>query len=238
MNKLNLGDSTIVSSRSLQICELGDYAIVSDFKFDTYKALVPMFIKPAFKSEWVFHMQVSPVVMNEARLARKNREGEILAYQFTNDISVFGNESVYYGYITTVATEIGGTHSKPKIVMQHVWPRKLYVYLKFYNACYCGDESCAQIIYKDRCQNEQISCLKSVPWNRIYIIMGDLIARDLSHYQKEPRLCSVCAQCVKCSNMITYCRSHRTCKHKTKITDGEGLALVKSKFKECARSRL
>lgn len=232
--KIEIGSTTIVSSKRLYTIELDDYLILTDFDITTHKQLIPSSIKIKLQNEWMYHLQVMPIMTREL-LARKVRDGEILAYQFADDISFKGNDVIYYGYITTLAMEISGTHKIPKVAMQHVWPRKLFVYLKFYNICYCGDASCVQIIYKDRCENEHIICLKALPWNRIYIMMGDLI--DERHVVKETRICPTCAKCRKCSLMITYCNAHKKCTHKSYVTNGEGLKLIESRFKRCSHIR-
>lgn len=118
-----------------------------------------------------------------------------------------------------------GTHRRCIVASSQIWPRHLFVYMKRMCACDCSP-GCSRwsVRLRDSTTDERV-CVKNIPWGRLYIMMGDIEdARDGGMSRrliKETRACPVCAQCYKCSNMPTYCRKHRVCKHKRVRVFGE-----------------
>lgn len=78
-----------------------------------------------------------------------------------------------------------GAHVTAKINVQHVWPRKLYIQLKRDSACSCSD-GCLRVSVltmddvhattdaRKIIKPKRTYCLKRIPWNGVYIMMGDI----------------------------------------------------------------
>jgi len=68
-------------------------------------------------------------------------------------------------------------------------------------------------------------CIRQIPWFDLYIMMGDTNDECLELF-KFNRICTICAQCIKCSNMSTFCDAHKKCKHKRTQVDKDYLLQV------------
>lgn len=141
-----------------------------------------------------------------------------------------------------------GAHVTTKINVQHVWSRKLYIQLKRDSACSCS-VGCLRVsvltvndvsatVTDDRkiIRPKRTYCLKRVPWNSVYIMMGD-INKNVIEGLKEHRLCKICAQCRKCLNSTVFCRDHKRCKHEKTLVDTSSfdLSLGMPKIKKCRK---
>lgn len=141
-----------------------------------------------------------------------------------------------------------GAHVTAKINVQHVWPRKLYIQLKRDSACSCSN-GCLRVSVltiddvhatitdaRKIIKPKRTYCLKRVPWNRVYIMMGD-IDKTVIESIKEHRMCKTCAQCRKCLNSPVFCRDHKRCKHEKTMVDVSSfdLSLGMPKIKKCRK---
>lgn len=209
---------TVLESTSglpLYLTRMSDYTLVSDCEFTEFVKFAPASLKAVVRDNWHYLVHVSPTVrvaVTRAALRARVIGGEILAYQYS-ECSIEGNDCVYYGFLPTERQNIADTHKRCLLSAMQVWPRKLYVYARRESACMCSP-GCSLWSFKVRdCDRERRFCIKRVPWNEVYIMMGDLDETCVEEI-KEPRQCAVCAQCIKCANSPVYCRSHRRCKHK------------------------
>ncbi|UDM55461.1 gp09-like protein [Phenacoccus solenopsis nudivirus] len=65
-------------------------------------------------------------------------------------------------------------------------------------------------------------CIKRLRWDDVYLMMGkEKEDMDENAFEREIRVCNICAQCRKCANSATYCRTHRKCTHKKVPYDRE-----------------
>lgn len=154
----------------------------------------------------------------------------------TDYVKKFGNVKSFFG-----------AHVTAKINVQHVWPRKLYVQLKRDSACSCSngclrvsmltiDDVHATTDARKIIKPKRTYCLKRVPWDAVYIMMGD-IDKTIIERLKEHRMCKSCAQCRKCLNSPIFCRDHKRCKHEKTIVDVSSfdISLGMPKIKKCRK---
>lgn len=235
-------DKTVLVSESglpLYLTRMSDYTIVTNCDFTEYIEFAPKSLKEAVQDNWIYVAHVSPTVrtaVTRATLRARVIGGEILAYQYS-ECSIEGNVCVYYGFVPTEGHHIADTHKRCLLSAMQVWPRKMYVYLKKESACMCSP-GCSRWSLKMRDHGERRFCIKQVPWKDIYIMMGDMDETCVEEI-KEPRQCSVCAQCIKCASSPVYCRSHRRCKHKKAQTLQACMSvpIVLPVMKSCKRVR-
>lgn len=253
MFQLNVGKSCFKSKNKLYEIKFDDYSVIADFCIEDFKELFPKELKPKLGLNWYYHMHVPPLRIQRHHLQKRVIGGGILAYQFSDDLSISGNNVVYFGFLPTVCQNFDDsfksitkeTESVPSEIVfdepnkhkclvsaQKVWPRKLYIYLRRVASCACGEDClCVEIENRDR--RKQNYCLKSIDWTKIYIIMGDLdeMCREGA---KESRTCTICANCFNCSKSVDYCKSHKVCKHTVSAVNGS--KLVMSEFKKCKKN--
>lgn len=142
-----------------------------------------------------------------------------------------------------------GFHKTSVINVQHIWLRKLYVNLTKSSMCPCS-EGCVKVSIVERNRMtatkyrtvgpRKTYCIRDVPWNNVYVIMGDVCDNVVENILKPHRECKPCAQCFKCSQSPTFCREHKVCKHKKhKISEQEFIMSEKlseiPKIKKCKK---
>lgn len=246
-----IGNRIKIMASKIYLTALLDYTIVSNVDFTKYIAHIPKELKPLLADRWLYALHVShgitPTINQNALRIRVNGNA-ILAYKYT-ECSISGNDCVYYGFIPTRYMKIPNTHKICHITMMEVWPKKLYVYLKYEHSCLCSKGCTAWriIIYNANSNNndggyansnigaDRVFCIKKIPWSDIYVIMGD---DDETCFEqiKEARACIICASCSECSKRGNFCRKHRKCLHKSTVTfDGKTLSCDKSRIKNCTK---
>lgn len=236
-----VGNTVLVSSadQPLYMTDLADYTLVTNCDFTDYIKFAPTSLKAAVQNNWTFVVHVSPTIrmaVTRDTLQARVTGGEILAYQYS-ECSIEGNDCVYYGFLTTESQDIPDTHKRCLLSAMQVWPRKLYVYLRKETACICSP-GCSRWSVKLRDHTVRRFCVQQVPWDNVYIMMGDMDETCVEAI-KEPRQCPVCAQCHKCASSPVYCRTHRKCNHKkVKIYDPSTMMpLNLPEIKQCKKIR-
>lgn len=249
-NNLKIGDTLFIGSSvggngQLFSTEFTDYTLISNVDFTNFIDLVPKEIKPLLTDRWFYCIHVSHGMQLSVRrsdLIARVAGGEILAFKYT-ECSIEGNECAYYGFIPTIgnADDMFGsdTHRLCRFALQEIWPRKIYVYIKLLNACDClsaENGGCMKCIITDvDSKTSKQTCLKRLPWDMVYLMMGDADETCVDQV-KEPRQCIVCAQCKNCSKSTNFCRTHRVCKHKRAIVSlKSGFDFKLSKIKPCQK---
>lgn len=205
-----IGTTTISSNKQLLLYSFDDFFLLCDFKVPKSIKITES-LKYANKPNWLY---VSQPKSQENRITRnklrdKNKSGDIVAYKYTECI-LDGINCVYYGYIPTINKTDNFIHYNQKVTCLPCWPRKLYVYLRYSSPCTCSD-GCLRVKTINRDNIEIIVCLSKIYWSDVKIILGesDESSKDI---MIPPRICSVCANCEKCSAI--KCRNHVKCKHK------------------------
>lgn len=123
------------------------------------------------------------------------------------------------------------THRNCRIAMLVTWPRKLYIYLSREFMCDCSPGCSIWACRMEDYYTEIRFCVKQIPWERLYVIMGDA-DNETTEEIKIARNCVVCAQCFDCSQSAEFCRKHKICKHKR--SDNYSIETIKgSKIKKC-----
>lgn len=120
--------------------------------------------------------------------------------------------------------DIGG-HSLCRLNTQRIWPR--YVYLRLTKECACScSKQCVRVSVLTRddvsgmsklekfLQPKNTYCIRQVPWENVYLMMGSNNDSVVESLVREHRSCKTCAQCRKCSNSPVFCRDHKVCRHK------------------------
>lgn len=244
---LKIGDTIFIngsnSNNKLYSTQFKDYTLITNADFTNFIDLMPKEIKPLLSERWHYVIHVShgmQLSVKRSDLIARVLGGEILAFKYT-ECSIEGNDCAYYGFVPTLAksSEAFGedTHRICRYALQEIWPRKLYLHIKLLSPCDCTpDVNCIKCIitYKDGTTNKQ-TCLKRLPWNSVYLMMGDADEECVDQL-KTPRECVVCAQCNNCSKSANFCRIHRVCKHKqTIISLKSGFEFKNSKIKACKK---
>lgn len=228
-NCLKIGDTLFIGggvgfNNKLFSTKFIDYTLISNVDFTKYINLVPKEIKPLLTERWFYVLHVShgmQLSVKRSDLINRVSGGEILAFKYT-ECSVEGNECAYYGFVPTIKKYskqfTDETHKICKYAMQEMWPRKLYVYIKILTPCDCSstDQCMKCIITSGDGETKKQTCLKRLPWDEVYLMMGDVDETCVDKL-KTPRQCEVCAQCHNCSKSTNFCRIHRVCKHKRMI---------------------
>lgn len=115
-NTVAIGNTTISSTRTLYRIELDDYSLISDFVIsDKLKSTIPKAIKPILNKHWVYFVHVSPglrLSVNRKHLQDRVNGDILLAYQYTDELSVSGNDAAYFGFITARSQEFSDAHRK------------------------------------------------------------------------------------------------------------------------------
>lgn len=252
--KLKIGNSIFLNSTTLYRTDFSDYTLITNSDFTPYIDYAPKSLINELEGRWFYAMHIShgmQLSVNRNILQARVVGGEILAYKYTK-CSIEGNECIYYGFVPTILKAInnsenddidnGGssdfkdTHRRCRISMKAIWPRKLCVYIRREFICDCSPGCSIWVVRLEDYKTELRMCVKQIPWDRVYVIMGD--AADNEHGEdgiKVPRNCVVCAQCFDCSQSIGFCRKHRVCKHKRKdsFTMDD---IVNSKMKTCKKA--
>lgn len=220
---------------SLYELQREDYTIISNAIFHPENA--PPSIKQLINDRWYFiahpAQHNTELKVNESILGQRVKGGQNLAYTYT-EMSIDGILYAYLGFLPTIYTnaDIEGSHRIRRISATDKWPRKLYVYLEQGFMCDCGVNNCIQwscrlADYK----TVQMYCSKKIPWEKLYILMGD---NDSTCNIKIPRLCVVCSQCIKCAaNPISYCSLHKECFHVSRSLLTKGTVIADAKIKKC-----
>lgn len=233
----NNGSTKLYSKDGSPLYELerDDYTLISNAVFDPVN--VPLSIKPLINDRWYFvahpAQHNTELKVNESILRQRVKGGQNLAFTYV-EISIQGVLYAYLGFIPTIYTnsDIKGSHRIRRISATDKWPRKLYVYLEQGFMCDCGVDNCVQwscrlADYK----TVDMYCSKKIPWEKLYIMMGD---NNSSCNIKIPRLCVVCSQCIKCAaNPIGYCSLHKECSHINRVLLENGTIVADSKIKIC-----
>ena len=117
-----------------------------------------------------------------------------------------------------------------------IWPRQLFVFLKYEKnkkclKCFSNQKQQQQQqvwqVYLRKKMIKKYFCTKCIPWDKVYITMGNEIKSmhllsslpsPLSSSKPPPvkrRKCPVCRQCFKCKRLKNnnLCRKHKICKH-------------------------
>lgn len=230
--------------------QLEDYSIISNFDLKNFESLFPKEIKPLLNENWFFHLHVYPIRLNRQHLQKKVESGGILAYSFTDLLSIGYNDCTYIGFLPTKNQNFEDSFkeiikqdsfsceneekNKCSISMQKVWPRNISVQLKKVGKCVCTNINCFCIEYLDRNLKSQKCCMRAINFADVYIIMGSFNALCDEGF-KEPRICTVCANCYKCSKSVSYCKTHaKKCNHKTASIDKNKIeTLYVSEFQKC-----
>lgn len=174
-------------------------------------------------------------VNNDAAAADGNNSDDDAAAANDADDNIFETRSFY------------GAHVTLQINVQHVWPRKLYVHLKRDCACSCNtkcvrvsvltlNDVSATTSARDAILPKTTYCLKQIPWESVYVIMGNINKNTIEGH-KEHRMCKTCAQCRKCINSPVFCRDHKRCKHEKTTVDlsSFNMSLGIPKIKKCRK---
>lgn len=252
MYEINIGTSCFRSKKKLYMSEFEDYTVVADFIVEDYKDLFPLELKLLLNPNWFYHLHVPPLRIQRNHLQMRVIGGSILAYQFSDDLSISGNNVVYFGFLPTINKRFDDAfnqiinqnddeslNSKPVFdepdkhkclgSAQKVWPRKLYVRLDRVADCACGEDClCVKVYTRDK--KYQNFCLKTIDWSKIYVFMGDFDEK-CKEGSKVSRTCIICANCFPCSQRIDYCKSHKNCKHTVGAVKGS--KLFAAEFKKC-----
>lgn len=243
-NILQFGQSIFHTNyKQTFVTRLIDYVIISNFNLNRHLATIPKKIKSQMVSRWIHSLHVRPStqdLITRKMLQARSDGGQIVAYHY-KEFSIEGNECVYFGFLpSTGITPSSGAHLRPVITTTQIWPRQLFVKLIKITACECST-NCVRVAIElfstslNLKMTQTIFCIKQVPWADIYLVMGDANT-DSGELYKKNRICSVCAQCIKCSTMTTFCNAHRECKHKRVQVDAEYLTKVAiPSIKDCNR---
>lgn len=139
--------------------------------------------------------------------------------------------------------DIGG-HSLCRLNTQRVWPRNVYLRIIKECACTCSPECVrVSVLTRDDVGSSKLEklikpkktyCIRQIPWEDVYLMMGSNNDDVVESLVKEHRLCKTCAQCRKCSNSPDFCREHKVCRHKKPIVT-EGLVNTVPRIKRCKR---
>lgn len=208
-------------TETLYTTEFQNYTLITTGDFTKFIKYAPLDLKKTLHAQWHYGVHVSYGMqpsITEKVLNMRVMGGQILAYKFT-ECSIEGNECAYYGFIPTQKTDHTlnrlVTHRNCRISSIAIWPRKLYVYLRYVGACKCSDDCAIWSMQTCDGKNYISFCVQKIPWADVYVIMGAENEEYLNRLQ-EPRMCPVCAQCYECSRKPNFCRKHRICKHKFK----------------------
>lgn len=196
-----------------------DYKIICDFVLtDFMKNKCPTRISDEYKENWKFVLNVPETVnpiITEKHLLKQTVRGGIIAYCI-NEYSIRERNVTYYGFVTSFDNEITkGFHNKEKIHNnKKIWPREIYIKIKsnINLPCFCGND-CKLVTIKLRNNKNNSFCFQNIPWNRIFLFMGDFkdeIRRTMPVLQRN---CVVCNSCNRCNKNIGFCRFHKICKH-------------------------
>lgn len=229
---------------NLYTTEFRNYTLITTRDFTPYMEYAPLDLIKTLQKHWHYGVHVSygmaPLITRETLNMRVNG-GKLLAYKYI-ECSIEGNECSYYGFVLSRKTDdIMSrlvTHRDCRIAATAIWPRKLYIYLRYLGPCICSSNCTIWSICMKDGETYRSFCIKKIPWSDCYVMMGEQNT-DYIDELREPRSCSVCAQCYDCSRKPTYCRKHRVCKHKFKnFTFDETTAattLKKSSIKSCSK---
>lgn len=225
-----VADTVFISRQGIYASKLNDFTLLSDFDCTSMLDTIPKSLKAEMSKRWRYVMHVShgmTLSVTRNLLYARVIGGEILGYKFSQ-CSIDGNECAYYGFIPTYEKymKTNDWHSKCRITMMSVFPRRLYVYLEKAGRCSCDAPNCfaLQALNLSGSQKSRF-CARDIPWAKLYVMMGEL-DDTCTEQVKEARECAICAQCFNCSKSVQFCRSHRVCKHKGSRTvrigkDGE-----------------
>lgn len=218
-NVLQFGQSIFHANyKKTFVTRMKDFTIISNFNLNAYTSYIEKKIKPQMKDRWIHSFHVGPTtqeLITRKMLQAREDDGQIVAYHY-KEFSMEGNECVYFGYIpSTNITFSSGSHVRSVITVNQVWPRQLFVRLVKTTACECSAQ-CIRVSVELFSQStdtrpsalKTVFCVKRIPWKDIYLMMGDTI-EDSGELYKKNRVCNVCAQCIKCSLMSTFCNAHR-----------------------------
>jgi len=123
--------------------------------------------------------------------------------------------------VQIVDSELGG-HSLCRLNTQRVWPRHMYLRIIKECACSCS-EQCVRVSVLTRddvlgptklvklIKPKNTYCIRQIPWEDTYLMMGSNNDSVVESLIKENRLCK---SCRKCSNSPVFCREHKICRHK------------------------
>lgn len=155
------------------------------------------------------------------KLFDRVKEGKFIGYKYVAT-NFMGNPLVYYGFVpSSKCTDLDyfarECHKTPVIALKPVYPRIIYAKIVRCDECLdCPPESgCSLVSYADARSNIHIrSCLKRLDWTRLRFELGKLEETQCNERAlSEQRCCKVCASCLDCESLPTFCSKHRVCRH-------------------------
>lgn len=236
MFKVKVGQTVIRSENPLFKFTFEDYTIVADFDLTQFS--MPTTIRERLAENWVYHLNIAPVCVTRELLAKRAEEGIILAFQFSDAVSYFNNNAVYYGMLPSTNNSIPpGTHKTCfRKSDRKIWPKQLVAQLSKEGACSCANKLCFKVKFTNRLLTSEKACLTNFPWHKIYFTGGEHIESHTPMW-KPSRDCVVCSNCARCAEAISFCPLHLKCKHIKPKKMNIFFELRKSKFKSCKKYR-
>lgn len=219
----------VVKGSKIKIGERKDYKVIFEFadgfEFDVDAAVaaawLPKSIRLQLHKHWSYKLTIKngpDDMVTPQNLHRNVLNGSVLAYKHCE----FYHEAIHYIYYGCIMSKtprskiVVGNHARCIMPMAEVWPRELFIHLKWFNKC-DKHEDCHvwEILKRDGVKSSY--CQMKIPWNNIAVSMGrngKIIPTD----NLPNRDCLVCLQCHECSISNDYCKRHKICKHKTSAT--------------------
>lgn len=208
------------------------------------------------------------VPVSRQSLHNRVLEGKILAFQYSLCEPVPFNYAAYIGFVPARDSflennDYGQVHRLPIIGSLKVWPRQLLLKVKGNcKKCFCkssdtntgggvgssistddsrsSDRECFLVCFEYRDSTTHYGCIQNIAWDKVYLEMGEYDKSVSDQTSKSLRNCSICAQCYSCSRLpYTFCRKHKTCKHKIKIVlEPDSLTESSTSMKACKKIKL
>lgn len=236
-NEINVDNVKFISDSTLFLAKMTDYNIISNIDFSNVlnknldnlvtmenNTNLPRSIKTILETEWRYACHIAH--KNELNVLPKTlfarvTGGQILSYKY-KECSIGGNRVAYFGFVPTkhkVKSDLLKCTHKKSLFSKLIdfWPRELYIYLKYLGPCPLSTENVHNChgFFNVKLRNCKLKnfCFNKIPWNKVYIMMGEM--KDFN--SKLPRDCVICNSCTLCRKMPVYCRLHKVCNHENLI---------------------
>lgn len=234
-NEIKIDNVKFISDSKLFLAKMSDYNIISNIDFSKVlnkdidelitmenNLTLPSSIKNVLNTEWMYSCHIAhknELNVLEKTLYARVTGGQILCYKY-KECSIGGNRVAYFGFVPTKikVNLVKCMHRKPLFSkLTSNWPRELYIYLKYLGPCPLSNENIhdchGYFNVKLRNGKKKNFCFKKIPWNKVFIMMGEM--KDCN--SKRPRDCVICNSCTLCRKMPVYCRLHKVCSHQNLI---------------------
>lgn len=242
INNKDLNYKIICSYEHACLFYAEDYVIFSNIpkENESWLYFAPKLLKPLLENNWIYFIHDNRIRnISRSVLQQRVNGGQLIAYQYSDYILELNNQPIkYIGLLNAIPNNDLNDHSHKENMTPNekkIWLKEIIIKLIYKHDCdehklnnnnESDNTRCRvwniDIRGRDKIINTQM-CQKKINFSNLYVFTGGYVKctfdeeESIQKYKKVPRNCKTCAQCIKCKKCISYCRRHRTCKHKTKL---------------------